>query len=138
MVDKVLALTFPAGKSKKNITEVTLVNNTAKYQNVTVPAGKRWLVLQVKQKNIDDVARNCYARVFDVSDEEEGYLYPTQSVAAGEYIIWPAKEHNNVTVLNPAAVLIMEAGDYLVFNWAAGGVSAGATADAIIMKVLEL
>lgn len=130
----------PGGEPFQDPTSVALVNNTAKTIDVTVPAGKKWVLLAIKMMNPDDVAR-----VLDINKWKEAAKtteiarLENISLGAGGIIHWPNTDATSVirtTASNPAE--IMSAGNTLEFQWASGGASTGATdADGIVIEYLE-
>lgn len=131
------AWTFPAGNIHQEVTSITLVNNTAKTEEVLVPTGKIWLLMFIKMTNSDDVQRtlscnlwletaktNLLARMFYVATGAAGSTY------------WPGGETD---IEGEVGTLILVGGNKLECTWAAGGASTGAVdADGLVMCYLEI
>ena len=115
------------GEIKANYTAVTLVNNTAKNQAVTVPANKRWFLWGGFADNADDVARSFKISLFDADDQLIMRLIRSQSLAGPGEIMYPNTEATILQTGHGAYPIVMDAGWYLAFYWAAGGASTGGT-----------
>jgi len=135
-MSEVFAFTFPGGRRNLNRTQVVFVNNTAKTVNITVPAGERWFLLWGKIINADDVARNCSVAIYDVDNAIIGTLRELAALAASGYELLKTVP-GTISLLDPSNPVILEAGDYVNFYWAAGGASAGGTGY-IYLVCLEL
>ena len=131
-----LVFVLLGGKFKKNKTSVVLANNTAKSQDFTVPTGKRWYVLGGRIHNADDVARNAEILVYDSANDVMAYFMALASVGAGGVKMFP-DQVATANVFGFKQPYIMEAGDYVRMNWAAGGASAGGTSK-VFLHVLEV
>lgn len=123
------------GNFKKNKTSVTLVNNTLKNQDITVPAGKVWTVLRGQIYNGDDVARNCNVICYDSTPTEMATLHTDAALAATTRIQFP-RLNQNAAEDPMKQPLVLEAGDYVRFQFKAGGASSGGTG-LIMLHVLE-
>lgn len=122
---------------KSNKTSVTLVNNTAKTVDLTVPSNERWIPRHGYIKNFDDVTRTCRVQIYNDDDVRIGFLlYDTAIVAAG-YQIFPNKAQSSSRELDDQLELIMLPGWYIRFQWDAGGASTGGTGN-IYMYVLAV
>lgn len=134
------ALVFQGGKLNQQVTSVTLVNNTAKTIDTTVPAGKRWLLLGIKMNNSDSVARDVSMRIYKQAAKTNlvHELGIFSAVAAGATRVWP----NVVTGVHFSQAwfpIILEAGNTIQTQWATGGASAGGTdADGLVVEELEI
>lgn len=134
-----LAFTRPAGEHKQEVTSITLVNNTAKTELVTVPAGKQWILLAVKMSNIDDVNRVLSLNVWKES-AKTNFLRTLQkaSVAQNASMLWPTGE-STTDETNIFCLVLLAAGNTLECVYAAGGASAGGVdADGLVVEYLEL
>jgi len=134
MSEKV-AWTFPAGRLVLNKTDVVLVNNVTKDEIITVPTGKRWIVLYGKMHNADDVDRSCYVMYRDSADVEILRLLAVTLIAATDSRTFPGGIGNYTPQLT--FPVIADAGMDFQFHWDAGGASAGGTAT-IFLVVLEI
>lgn len=133
------AFIFLGGKKKIDVTSLTLVNNTDKNVKVTVPAGKRWLLINIKITNPDNVIRIgqiAHYKETALTNAVKSLLY--KSMAANEVLNFPSySTDTGVTTQNQ--LLILDEGETLSFNWYAGGASAGGTdADGIVVEYLEI
>jgi len=123
------------GVFKKNKTSVTLVNNTLKNEDITVPAGQAWTVLRGRIHNGDDVARNCNVICYDSDDVEMQTLDADAALGATAVRTFPRANQAGAEE-NWHQPVVMEAGDYARFQFKAGGASAGGTS-IIMLHVLE-
>jgi len=136
------AFTFPGGRKVADVTSVTLANNTALTVNKTVGTGKRWLLLSIRLTNPDNVARNCSiihykeAALTNVLD----YLgYIAGLAAATAYQVPNTTTGTSTRSDGRTLPKVLDAGETVSVNWAAGGVSAGGTdADGLVVEYLEL
>ena len=125
--------TYPAGLKFKTTVPVTLVNNTQKVEEVAPAAGKRWLLLNIKLTNSDDVAREIEIITLDTVDVLS-LLWTDAAVGAGAVKNWPDIDYPWHPVILDGTV-----GDKLRITWAAGGASAGGTdADGLVVQALEI
>ena len=132
------------GKLVQDVTSVTLVNNTAKTEDVTVPANKKWLLLWLKVENPDDVNRLVTVNIWNESGKTTRILarllYAT--VSNGQRAHWPLNLSgtNDDTMFNHAwSPVVLDAGDTIEVIWGAGGASTGATdADALVICYIEV
>lgn len=137
----VLALIFPAGELKQAVTSITLVNNTAKTQDVTVPAGVMWKVLNIKAINQDDVNRNITIVKYKEAAKTnfiKNLAYKANVAAGGGSLQWPNTQSGNDF---PSAwhEEIAVTGNTYAITWAAGGASTGSVdADGLVIEYLEL
>lgn len=115
-------------------TSVTLVNNTAKTERVTVPAGEVWEIDAVGFKNGDDVARAVAVTVVDSSNADYLYLANHSGLAAADRAQYP---HSKGATDEPDHLLsyplYVAGGNKIQFYFAAGGASTGGTGDAVIL-----
>lgn len=128
------------GKLVQPITSVTLVNNTEKIIDKTVPSHKRWLLLSVKMVNCDNVARTLSIQKWkEAAITNHIKTLTTAATAAAARLQYP-NSSNNLWDYSPLPQLeILSAGNTLRFIWGAGGVSAGATdADGLVIEYLEV
>jgi len=125
-----LANTFPAGYITESVTSVTLANNTAKTQDVTVPDDTVWAVQSMQMGNPDNVARACYIKIYKTSSKTIKLLDLVShgAVAAGSALIYPNLDTGSYNkACNLGYPLVLKAGYTIEFTWAAGGASAGGT-----------
>lgn len=130
-------LAWMDGEILSNHADVTLVNNTAKTEIVTVPTGVRWYVFCGKVYNGDDVQRTCRVTVTDASDE---VLMKCLDFAVGatDEAFFPNMDDVGANQLGGAGYPFpLAAGWKIKFSFAAGGASAGGTAE-IVLIVLEV
>lgn len=135
-LDRVLA-PF-GGEIVSNLTSVTLVNNTLKQVDITVPAGKRWYLFGGSITNPDDVGRNCTIFVTDGT----AILYrilKDQAIGATASAYFPNTEATVSQIGSGAYPLPLLAGYMISFYWAAGGASAGGvSASGAVAMVVEV
>lgn len=126
------------GEIKSNLnTNVTLVNNTAKTQDITVPTGMRWYIFGGKVSNGDSVDRATYVRLQDGSANTILYLKSSATLAAGAEWNFPQHADNTSQIQGGSYPLPALAGWVIRFYWAAGGASAGGTSQ-VSLLVLEV
>lgn len=129
----------PHGRLVQSVTQVVLVNNTAKTLDLTVPTGKRWKVILMKMTNGDNVNRNLQMNLYLEAAKTHfmARIVWDAAVASGNHTHWPKNIAEDDKV-NAYFDLIMDAGNTLSFVWEAGGASAGATDDdGLIVNYLE-
>ena len=119
-----------AGKILDNWTEVVLVNNALKTQNITVPANSYWMLYGGKYDNADDVARDCSAKLYNENDKLILELDYKAGMLASAIRNFPTRE---VDVMAKSFPIPMKPGWYVQFHFAAGGVSAGGTSEVILL-----
>lgn len=136
----VFAQTFPSGSIKTKVQSVTLVNNTAKTQDISVPTDTEWCIESIKMANGDNVDRNGTILLYQTSSKTNLIAYILfATITAGAQIMIPNNDDLGSAMANNKQQWILGAGETLSFIWAAGGASAGATdADAIVIKYREL
>lgn len=125
------------GTIKSNHANVTLVNNTAKTETVTVPTGRRWYLFGGKIYNGDDVNRSCTIFITDASDKVLMTLLKF-TVAATDEGFYPNNDDLAANQVSDGAYPIpLLAGWKLKFTFAAGGASAGGTGEisGIVLEV---
>jgi len=137
------AWTFPGGKLKQEVTSVVLVNTTIKIVDVTVPAGKMWMLLKIKVANGDDVNRDIYIHIYKEAGKTnllDMLIDTRQAAAGGGYVVWP----NNYagvawTEGHGSERPILVAGNTIQITWSDPGASTGATdADGLVICYLEI
>lgn len=135
--------TFPGGELKQEVTSLTLVNATTKNLNISVPAGKQWILISIRMVNADDVNRLCWVTLYkEVAKTNvllDNLLNSTLGATAAQ--IWPNQQTTTtvVNVANLPMLLVLKAANTLSFTWASGGASTGATdADGLVVTYLEL
>ena len=137
------AFTFPGGQLKQEVTSLTLVNNTAKTVDITVPADKRWKFNMLKVVNVDNVNRAVTFTLYkEVGKTNIIQILWTKTVTAGAALVWPlaaTPAADNTMPFPMTDGLIMNAGNTISIVFATGGASAGATdADGIVADYLEI
>ena len=138
------AWTFPAGKHEQEVTSVTLVDNTAKTNDITVPTGKRWLLQRIKVTNCDDVTRDItitlYKEAAKINVLCKLAFKADVAANAAEEMMWPSFRVDTMNFWYEAArPLILSAGNTIEVVWATGGASTGATdADGQVVDYLEI
>lgn len=134
--------TFPGGKPKQEVTSVTLVNNTAKTVDMTVPSGKQWILLGVRIANMDDVDRACTIRKYVTAGKTSliAQLFSATLTATGGRGHFPGTSTSVSTrhvASNPSEFMVD--GNTLSIVWAAGGASAGVVdVDGLVVEYLEV
>lgn len=135
------AWNFQGGKLNQSVISVTLVNNTAKTIDITVPAGKRWMFLGLKITNPDNVARNINVHLYKEAGKTnliKRILVQTGVAASGERY-YPNSVTATLTVMSFYVPTFLEGGNTIESVWAAGGASAGGTdADGLVIEYLEI
>lgn len=136
-----MAWMVPGGELVTVLTSVTLVNNTAKNTDETVPAGERWLLLGARLANPDDVVRNVAIYIYDVDDNLVHKLLSHSNLGASSaaYVQWPNLVPNVYDQHQSWWPVVLDPGDYIRYRHEAGGASAGGgpDADAGIARVLK-
>jgi len=137
---KTFSETFPSGTVKTSVTSITLVNNTQKVQDVSVPSDTVWVIQCIRAVNIDDVQRTV---VIDLWNEaaKTSKIARLQSgaVAAVTDLVYPSITAGGTIIGVPTAVLVLGPGMTISVTWAAGGVSTGATdSDGLVILYREL
>ncbi len=132
---------FLGGKKVVKIASVTLANDTLLSHLVTVPKGKRWLLLGLHQVNPDNVDRACSVYLWNEAAKTSLItLLLGNTVLTTAKQAWPNVFYNSG--INQASgwhPRILEAGYTLEFEWSAGGASTGATdADGQVVEYLEI
>ena len=124
------------GEIIDNYNTATLVNNTQKTETIIVPDGHRWKLFGGCVLNADSVSRTVTVKVFNSSDKLIGY-FVSASVNAAGYAAYPCTQASKVHCSTSG--FPMKAGDYIQIVWAAGGASAGGTAEysAVITEAPE-
>jgi len=133
----------PMERLKQEVTSITLVNNTKKTEDVTVPQGERWLLLNVKMANNDDVTRDIRCTIYKEAAKTNmiRHLMFYAAVPTNAYRQWPSwpsgGTSGSATFQN--ALVILDSGNTLDCIWEAGGASAGAVdADGLVVEYLKV
>jgi len=133
---------FQGGKKKVAVTSITLVNATAKTQDVTVPAAKRWLLLTCKMVNMDDVTRNLTMNLYKEAAKTNliGTLaYKAAADAGGGSLYFPNFSGAVTDLSGWDSPRILGGSETLSFIWASGGASTGSVdADGLVITYLEM
>lgn len=132
---KTFAETFPSGEVRADVTSVTLVNNTAKTNNVTVPDDTIWKLQSIRVMNPDDVARAISLTIYKEAAKTSRVLHlDTRNIAASAVFQWPNNGTGGEDRSNIPFDLVLFAGNTIEITWAAGGASSGGTiADAQVV-----
>jgi hypothetical protein len=119
------------------ITSVTLVNNTEKIIDISVPTGERWQILSLRFLNPDDVQRACSFKVFKEAAKTNFVVWLlAPALTAGAAGQWPSNTSSTTTMTIPPAILAE--GNIIEAKWAAGGASAGGTdADGLVVNYIK-
>jgi hypothetical protein len=140
--NNVLALTFPGGNFQQAVTSITLVNNTAKTEDVTVPAGKRWVLQSIKVTNPDNVTRTIQGVLYKEAGKTNHIaqiLKVTNLAASGRHQAPHDSPAQALDTFHDVRGRILAAGNTISIIWATGGASAGGTdADGLVIEYLEL
>ncbi len=135
-------LGVPLARLVQAVTSVVLVNNTALTIDTTVPVGKRWLLLNIRATNPDNVDR-----VIDIWKYLEAAKTNAikrygrfTAVGTAEYVNIPNSDVDNLTdnrfLTTPE---VLDVGNTIYVNWGAGGASAGATdVNGLVIEYLEI
>lgn len=136
----VFAWAMLGGELKIEPTSITLANNTAKTEDITVPSRKRWLVLNIKVKNPDDVTRTTSIKIYKESSKTNLVcILESIDLGAGTILNWPNARAGSKDLVTRWFPLILEEGNTISVNWAAGGTSTGGTAsDGLVITYLEV
>jgi len=136
-------LGVPLARLRQIVTSVTLVNNTAKTIDTTVPTGKKWRLLNIKATNPDDADRNIQAKIWKEAAKTNylaflGLAGVSASLAETFHVPNHFMDATNMKYLNRKDFFLDE-GNTIEVVWATGGASTGATdADGLIIEVLEI
>lgn len=144
-----MSWTFPhAGKLVQDVTSITLANNTAKTEDNTVPANKRWLLLNIRITNPDDVTRTVTVYKYkeaaktNIIKQWEGVDIATTgaiNLPKNQMLADANKGSNRAHAEFPKQGDVCDAGNTISVTWAAGGASSGGTdADGLVLEYLEV
>lgn len=137
---KIFAETFPSGKPEASITSITLVNNTAKTQDITVPTDSMWLIQTIKATNPDDVQRTTYIRLYNESAKTNLIAnLIAAALNATQELYYPNSTTASTQCPNALGQgLLLAGGMTISVTWAAGGASTGGTdADGLVVFYRE-
>jgi len=137
-ISNVMAWAAPAGKLIQEVTSITLVNNTQKTVDTTVPANKIWILKNIIAFNPDDVARTVsFKKYKEAAKTNLIKKYNGRAITTGS-IIWPAPANDDVTKAVSEDEILVE-GNTIEVDWLSGGASAGGTdADGLVIEYLEI
>jgi len=126
---KTFAETFPSGEVRADVTSLTLVNNTAKTQDVTVADDTLWVLQSIKASNPDDVARTVQIRLYkEAAKTNLIALLASVSVSATSQLQFPSYTGASGTLSGQIGFpLTLFPGNTISITWSAGGASAGGT-----------
>jgi hypothetical protein len=137
---RVIAWMFPAGNFVQEVTSVTLVNTTAKTVDITVPAGKRWMLIGIKASNPDDVNRIITIRKYKEAaktNEIKTMASSTVTATTGKQQ-WPSGAGTDAETQRQVYE-VAEAGNTYSVTWSDPGASSGGTAaDGLVIEYLEV
>jgi len=134
-------LGVPLARLVQAVTSITLVNNTSKTEDVTVPAGKRWRLLGIKITNPDDVQRAISITKYKEAAKTNiiRTLVSYATLGAGGEANWP---NSRTALINTNELFheeILDAGNIISVTWVTGGASTGGTdADGLVVEYLEV
>jgi len=131
--------TARGGKFNQDVSSITLVNNTLLNDDVTVPAGRRWLILGIRAVNDDDVDRviTIWKYLEAAATNPICVLMQGTATAGGGSVVFPNSQ-DSASYPSHLPHLCKE-GNMIRVQWAAGGASAGSVdANGLIMEYLEL
>jgi len=115
------------GKLYQERTSVTLVNDTTKTVDLTVPSGKRWVIHALRMENGDDVTRVLDVHIIDGSGN---VLHKMANESVGAGIGREMINHHPTAVAGASpwrGDILVKAGNKLRLVWNAGGASSGGT-----------
>lgn len=140
MVNPIIGvLGVPLARLVQLVTSITLVNNTAKTQDITCPAGKRWVLLSFQVTNRDDVSRDITAYKYKEAAKTnliKNYILG-QTVTTLTSVMYPSKALSDYKEMEHT-LDIYDEGNTLSVYWAAGGASTGIVdADGLVLEYLE-
>lgn len=116
--------TFPGGRIDGGQNDVALVNNVAKQQDYTVPAGEMWILWGGRMHNGDNVTRNGCTVTIRNPDGNMICQLATENLAAGASVLYPETDTWRMPMpLGP--------GFTIRYYWPAGGASTGGTANTV-------
>lgn len=142
MSQQMLQYIFQGGYKKNNITEVVLVNATAKTLDLTPTSGKRWLVLAMRMVNADDVQRTVYIEQFNEAGATNSlgrFFIEANLAASGGTVQFPNNDDLGNVYRNAYHMVIVEDGEIIRFGWNSGGASTGSTdPDGLSCQVMEI
>lgn len=126
-MDKILALTFPAGKIPYVARQTKAMTTGTDTESLTVPAGKRWLVCWGWMTNNSGAAITVRVSGLDASDIELGRLQYIAALANGGIARFPAREGtaDNTILGSGAYPFLLDAGMKLSFVWGADAGKSG-------------
>lgn len=137
---EVFAQIFPSGSIEQSVTSITLVNNTAKTQDITVPADERWSVESILAINADNVDRAISVKVFKTASKSILLRYIANvSVTTLQRLMLPNNSAATTQSYGWQAGMTLEEGNTIEVIWAAGGASAGSVdADGLVICYRKL
>lgn len=130
----------PVGHLVQSVTKITLVNNTQLITDLTVPAGKRWRLLNIIAHNPDDVDRGIDMwKYVEAAKTNLIKRYQFRTVGASEYINWPGMgdtyewpPHGNVPEI------LDEGNTISIVHYAGGASTGGSRNDGLVIEYLEI
>ena len=125
------------------VRSITLVNNTAKTEDVTVPSGERWLLLNVKMCNGDDVNRDVACDIYKESLKTNllRRLFLYAAVPSTKDRLWPSWPSGGTSgsALFLPHLIVLDVGNTISCTWETGGASTGAVdADGLVICYLKV
>lgn len=126
---RVFAEIFPSGLITSHVEAVTVVNNTQKLIDWSVPTDTLRVLEGYTMTNPDSVARDLYARLYSSAAKTERLMYLSigGSTPAGSHTCFPNNDDLAAGYSNNKQSVPLGPGMTVEFTWAAGGVSAGGT-----------
>lgn len=131
---------FPGGRLQQKVISVTLVNNTLKTVDTVVDQNQRWILLNVKVVNCDDVQRTVTVRKFkEVAKTNLIAVLATGAIPTVTMLNWPNTITGSLYTNSHPQLVILETANVISVEWAAGGASGGGTdADGLVIEYLEI
>lgn len=136
---RVFAETFKGGVATASVESITLVNNTAKTDDSTVPDGYYWILQSITAKNPDSVQRTITIKIYTTAAKTQMVaMLCAAATPAGSWVTVPNQVTAVATLLN-FHDLVLPPGYTIETVWATGGASAGGTAaDGLVTFVRAL
>ena len=134
---KVFAETFKGGYIYTSVNSLTLVNNTAKANDFTVPDDTVWILQNIRGTNPDDVQRTVSIIIYR-TNAVTNRIRDVFNAAVGAGAVFNVPNDNplaNSTKCADIKDFVLGAGNTIRIYYDAGGASSGGTdADGIILN----
>jgi len=127
-------ISFASGRILDNYATTAIPVTDAVARTLTVPANRRWWVFNGIVVNGDSVTRTINVIAYNSLGQEIINLLPDLSITAGA--TYPIRS-GQASTSNPGAMnIVLKAGDYVVFTWAASGApGAGGTGKSTLLVI---